>query len=359
MEYLVMKHKFKFAIIAMAMMASAGSVMADGVSVTPFVNFDAGVGSTTYNGKPGKIDQAAALGSYYSTSGFGFNGAADIGGGLKGVANVEGRFSVADGSQGDAGKIFGAASNAGLAGNFGTVTAGLHWSPYDGAWSTDSLEYNGFSAIGAAYNSKVQSDLGSSGHGSVASSILYVSPVYKNFTASAMWAPQANKTATQDAQIYSGFGLSYVSGPFNVKFATEHAPTSWVSEVRSTSNRDYTDSYIIGGSYNVGKFTFDASHKASTANGDAGSKASDEGYGLGLAYEISATDRVAFGWATDTVKADNVSDRTATSLGAQYTKQWAKGVVFYAGANLKDEINALVSKPYTTTLVAAGVRLSF
>jgi predicted porin len=359
----------KKTLVALAALASIGSAFAaDAVTLTPYVNFDAGLGVTTYGGAKDatgatKIDQGLAPASYYGSTGFGLNGSADIGSGLKAVANVEGRFSIADGAQGDAGKLFGAAANAGVAGGFGTITAGLNWSPFDSAWGTDALEYNGFSAVGAAYNTEIHADNGTSSHGSVRASILYVSPAFSGVTVSAMYAPQVDKTATTDATTYYGFGVSYANGPLSVNLGTEHISTL-TNGGPATKPDEYTDAYIIGAAYNLGALTVDASMKTSKVNGDDGNgntgTGKDTGFGVGAAYALSDTDKLAVGIATDKVTADGTSDDGKTnSFGIQYTKALSKNAKIYAGARKTDKTYVSTTTSYTTNLYAAGIRFSF
>ncbi|MFM8796763.1 MAG: porin, partial [Betaproteobacteria bacterium] len=73
--------------------------------------------------------------STLASSIWGMRGSENLGGGMRGVFNVEGDVSVANGNFNAAG-LFRRAANVGVAGGFGEVTAGLRMNPVIAAWAS-------------------------------------------------------------------------------------------------------------------------------------------------------------------------------------------------------------------------------
>lgn len=349
-------------VVALAAFTSAGSIFAQsGPTLSPYAIIDVGIGSTTYGGAPGKVDQGLLVASYSTpTTGIGLNGSIDLNDGLKVIANVQGRFNITDGALPSAGigagKLFGAAANAGFTGSFGTVTAGLNWGPYDSSFGTDALQYGLFSPSAYAYSTAAQIDYGTGGYGNVKNSVKYSSPSINGFDFSVIYAPQGDATPTSSGTTYVAAGINYVGEKFKLNAAAERSPSSIASTVVTTSSSNYTNAFHAGASYTFNSFTIDGSLKTAEAHGDT-TTIKDNGYGFGLSYVVTEKSKVAVGWATSTTTSQGQIDGKADSTGIMYTYSAAKGLTYYAGANITQSNWLNSPSTYVTTVYGTGVRL--
>jgi predicted porin len=353
----------KKTLIALAALAAFGSASAE---VTLYGKVDVGLSNTTTTG--GTDQGLQVLGNNYETSRFGIKGGADLTGGVKAIFQLEEGFKLGDGSNKAANSTFNRVSMAGLTGSFGTVSAGLQWSPYDSAWGWDALEYNGFSAANTVFYSGAHGDngTGNGGFGNVKNSIQYTTPDIAGFNASIMYANGADKTATTDATKYIGVGANYVAGPLNVNFGYESVPSSIQQATFTASNGtvftpaqgDKTGAYIIGASYNLGVATVGGAFEQ--ANVDyAGGTAKDSGYTFGVSFPVSKQTTLAASYAKETTTLNGASDGTATGFGAQVIYNWTAQMAVYGGVVQSKKTVVSYTAETTSTTYAAGLRYNF
>ena len=343
----------KKTLIAIAAIAAMGAASAQ---VTLYGKLDAGVSSVTNNKNNGidaatglKYDQGAQFGSgNYEGSRIGVKGSCAIAGGVKGLFQLEGGLGATDGSFSNFGRV----ATLGLAGSFGTVTAGLQWTPYDSAF-VDGLENNGFAPTFAAFCTSIHCDAGSfgatSGKGNTKNSIQYATPTFGGFNASALYAAGGEATALVSASTYTGFGLNYAAGPVGAQLATES-----VKDIAGA----IVNAWILTGSYNLGMAT--AFLGAEGADAAAGKST---GYSASVSVPVAKAVTLGLGYATDTQTSAGSVDGKINSAGVQAVYAWNAATAIYAGYN-KTDTTALgasgVAQPTTTaTKFATGVRYNF
>lgn len=128
----------KKTLVALAVLATAGSAFAAGhaapaSSVTLYGRLDGAVVNVDKANAAGQ--SLTALGdSTVATSIWGMRGSENLGGGMRGVFNIEGDVSVTSGNTSAAG-VFRRAANVGVAGGFGEVTLGIRLNPLIAAWA--------------------------------------------------------------------------------------------------------------------------------------------------------------------------------------------------------------------------------
>lgn len=343
----------KKTLIALAALAAFGSASAE---VTLYGKVDVGLLNETTTG--GTDQGLQVKGNNYETSRFGIKGGSDLTGGVKAIFQLEQGFNLADGSDKANNLTFNRVAMGGLTGSFGTVSAGLQWSPYDSAWGWDSNEYNGFSAANYVFYAGSHGDNGTGGFGNVKNSIQYTTPDFNGFNASLMYANGADKTATQSATTYVGFGANYAKGPLNVNFGYESVPSSKQLGTTLTAQGDKTTAYILGASYNLGVATIGGAYEQ--ANVDAlGASGKDAGYTFGVSFPVSKQTTLAANYASETTTAAGLTDGTAKGFGAQVIYNWTTQMAVYGGV-VQTKTTPLASTTETTyTKYAAGIRYNF
>ena len=329
----------KKTLIALAAVAAMGAASAE---VTLYGKLDAGVSVVNTTNA---VNQSAQIGSgNYEGSRIGVKGSSEIAGGVKGLFQLEGGLGATDGSFTNFGRV----ATLGLTGSFGTVTAGLQWTPYDSAF-VDGLENNGFAPTFAAFCTSIHCDAGSfgatSGKGNTKNSIQYATPTFGGFNASALYANGGDATALVSASSYSGFGLNYAAGPVAAQLATE--------SVKATSGA-IVNAWILTGSYNLGMAT--AFLGAEAADAAAGKST---GYSASVSVPVAKAVTVGLGYATDTQTRAGAADGKINSAGVQAVYAWNAATALYAGYRTTDTTAIASDVKLTTTKFATGVRYNF
>jgi len=334
----------KKTLTALAALAAFGSAFAQSApTVAVYGKVDIGLKQTTVTGG---IDQGLVPGaSNYEGSRYGIKGGSDLGMGLKASYQLEGGFNPADGTN-TPGQIFNRVSKIALSGGFGSVQAGMDWTPYDNAFN-DAMEYNGFSAMNNAFCKGVHCDTGSTGNGSAAASLQYTTPDMGGFNAVIMYAPGQNKTATQDASSYTGLGLNYARGPVAVNFAYEDS--------KPVGNGDKTNAWIAAASYDLGM----AKVFLALEQADAGKAGKDNGMSLGVSLPVSKQTTVGLGFATETTSVNGKSDGKAEGFGLQAVYALTPAAALYVGYSSTDTTVAGATAKSTATKFATGLRYNF
>lgn len=356
----------KKTLIAIAAIAAMGAASAE---VTLYGKLDAGVSSNKDESKT--VDQSAQIGSSnYEGSRIGVKGSSDIAGGVKGMFQIEGGLGATDGSF----TSFNRVTKLGLSGGFGAVQAGLDWSPYDNAFN-DAMEYNGFSAMSAAFGGGVHSDQGNTGNGNTKNSFQYTTPSFGGLNAVLMYANGGDATAAtpasagvytldpltgnpvltpvaavpaKSASSYTGVGVNYANGPLAVDFANEAK--------KPQGDGPTVNAWILAGSYNLGVASVFLA--AETADAGAG-VGKDTGTAVGVSMPVNKATTVALGYATEKTTLEAKSDGKTTSTGVQVVYAWNAATAIYAGYR-KTDTTALNSTTTTAaTKFATGVRYNF
>ena len=120
-------------LVALAVLAASGSAFAQASSVTLYGRLD---GAVVNVDKANTANQSlTAVGdSTVATSIWGMRGSEDLGGGMRGVFNVEGDVSVTNGAASAAG-LFRRGAFVGVSGGFGELTVGLRINPLIVTWA--------------------------------------------------------------------------------------------------------------------------------------------------------------------------------------------------------------------------------
>ena len=190
------KIAMKKTLIALAVLATSGAAMAQS-TFTLYGIADASLERQKGNGSVNKLSSGGLNGSR-----FGLKGSEDLGGGLKGVFQIESGFNIDDGSQAQGGRLFGRQAYLGVEGSFGAVRLGRQYSsignvadmvgvkPYDVLVLTKTISGSGNSGLTDAYR--------------VDNAVTYRTPSFYGFTAEAQYSLYTNAT--------NGAGATYVNG---------------------------------------------------------------------------------------------------------------------------------------------------
>jgi len=148
-----------------------------------------------------------------SGSRFGLKGSETLGNGLKVVFQLENGFSLDDGQLGNDKRLFGREARLGLEGGFGAVNIGRFGNLGSGN-GTFSIIGGMASPFGTSF-----ADAGTQGtlllNDRFDNSVVYVSPMFAGFQASAMYSFNTDGTEAADTDKntkYAGFGVTYTVG---------------------------------------------------------------------------------------------------------------------------------------------------
>ena len=203
--------KIKLFAAAAAALVSAGAFAQS--SVTMYGVVDAGVEwvnkAPNAAGTSGSSRFAMQSGNM-SGSRWGLRGVEDLGGGLKGVFNLESGFNIDDGHSAQGNRLFGRAAYVGLQGQWGQLTLGRQQNLlYDFALQYDPM------AISSRYSIASQ-DAYLAGR---ADNAIKYAGTFGGLTASVLYA--FNRDGNEQAGVTKlgrewSAGLNYASGPFSV-----------------------------------------------------------------------------------------------------------------------------------------------
>ena len=310
--------------VALAAIAAVGAASAQ---VTVYGKLDAAYTNTSAGSSVGL--------NGWETSRFGVK-ASDKVGSMTASVVLEGKLR--DNSNGQAAfQGFDRTATVGLAGGFGAVTIGNQWTPVDNAiWTTDALEYNGFTPLAAGL---WNADVGNTGMGNAKSSIQYATPDMNGFQGFLLVANNVTGN-TQGSTNYTGFGLNYVKGPLVINYANQSFDGTFAGGKQVSSASTKTNVFAIN--YNVGA----ANLYGGWVNTDNGSS-TETGYTLGVKVPMGANS-VSVGYASNKATAAG-KDTTIGAWGAQYIAAVTKATVAYVGLQSIDSANKY----------SAGLRVNF
>ncbi|MCP3713204.1 porin [Paraburkholderia sp. CNPSo 3274] len=184
---------------------------------------------------------------------FGLSGDEDLGGGLHAEFKLESGINIANGGLNDSnGNLFGRQAWVGVRGNFGTVRAGLQYSPFFN--SVYALDPRNMSQLGSSLVPFIDSTVVTAIF--TANALTYTSPVLGGLQGSVMFAPGGVAGNFQAGRAYSA-NLSYNwkgLGLFAGYYNGNEGPS--VSPLPSTLGMV---GRVIGASYKFGALTTKAS----------------------------------------------------------------------------------------------------
>lgn len=340
----------KKTLVALAALAAFGSAYAQ---VTVYGKVDVGVSNTKVT--QGLSDGWQVGSGNYETSRFGVKASQDIGNGMKVLGQYEFKVNAVESKPIENNRV----ATIGLTGGFGTVSAGLQWTPYDSAWGFDQLEYNGFSAAGGAWYKGRHGDNGNTGGGNAKKSIAYTTPDTNGFNATFMVGSSERNAAKNLLPQYVGVGANYASGPLSVNFGYENVASS-VHDTNaeifdpSLQAQDQTSAFVLGASYNFGPATVGAGFQSASAKIGA-STYRDSGSTLSVSVPLSAKTTIALGIASEKTKLGSATNSEFSSFGSQVVHKLTEQAAVYGG------LYQITNKgtDVKTTKIATGLRYNF
>ncbi|CAN7793718.1 porin [Caballeronia sp. LjRoot34] len=350
------------AIVAILLGGQEGLAQAQS-SVTLYGVVDAGLLYTSKSLNPATGGNAghqfSLLDSGSSASRFGIRGAEDLGGGVKAIFDLESGISTANGGFNNSnGNFFGRQAWVGVTGDFGTVQAGLQYSPFAlSLINTDARDASYFGSGAAIYiGSVLTTGLFNP------NAISYTSPVLAGFQGSVMMALGGQAGDFQAGRQYSA-RLKYKFDGLVIDAALYSGNAGGTAATIPVPSAIAFTGRTIGAIYQFGQMTL----KASFVNYKVAGSFDSRIYDGGFSYLITPAIKVDAGvWYTsDGNNTANHSIMAAT--GAQYylSKQTALygQIAFVNNRGAMDtglSINdALHEGPGSTTGVNVGIRHSF
>ena len=316
----------KKTLIALAAVAAVGAASAQ---VTVYGKLDVAYSNSSAGNSVGL--------SGWETSRLGVK-ASDKLGGMTASVVLEGKLR--DNTNGQAAfQGFDRTATVGLAGSWGAVTIGNQWTPVDNAiWTTDALEYNGFTPLAAGL---WNADGGNTGMGNAKSSIQYATPTMSGFQGFVLIANNVTGN-TQGATNYTGLGLNYGAGPLVINYAYQAYDGSYTSAsaagvtpvvAAAQVGTASTKTNVFAINYNVGA----ANLYGGMVSTEYTATSKETGYTFGVKVPV-AKDSVSVGFASNTVTASG-KDTTKTGWGAQYIMPLTAKTVAYGGIQSIDSAN--------------------
>jgi predicted porin len=267
-----------------------------------------------------------------------FNGAEDLGNGLKAIFQMEQAFDLTDGGG------FGSTNSTrqsyvGLAGSFGAVVAGRLQTPgyYVGkfdALASAAISPQAILAKGLMIGGAVASTIAPSNNGRLNSAAAYLSPNFGGF--SAVVAGSTSNYISEDATVTDtatdqgawALGLNYAIGPVAVGFVHHNIQNFAVSGANPGAATADAKENMFGASYNAGFLTVLGSYQ------DAKLKDADKNklYQVGVVVPVGAGN-IHFAYGKLDMKLDTMD---AKSMTVAYTHGLSKRTTAYAGYNKTD-----------------------
>lgn len=229
---------FAKTIVAAAVLACASSAALAQSNVTLYGVLDVGIQQTKLS--PGTTTTGLASG-LQSGSRFGLKGSEDLGGGMSASFQLENGFSVANGSLGQGGLIFGRQAWAGLNGDFGSIKLGRQYTPLFIALDTiDPFDF-GITGDGAGTGAVFRS-----AGVRMNNTVNYSTKDMAGFSATVAYG-FGNVAGNSSTNRQIGLGLNYAAGPLTLAFAYHDA--NLVTGANVPAGKSKTT--FIGGVYDL------------------------------------------------------------------------------------------------------------
>jgi predicted porin len=348
--------------LAAALALSCGMARAQS-SVTLYGVVDGGILYTSKTLDPATGKNAGSTFAMYdgglSPSRFGLRGVEDLGGGLKASFDLESGIDIGNGGFSNSnGNLFGRQAWVALDSNFGTLKAGLQFSPF--FLAIDYTDARSFALFGSGIVPYVDNVLATSVFN--ANAVSYTSPTIAGFTGSALIALGGQAGNFQSDRQYS-LSLKYEHGPLLVD-AAFYDGNSGPSPSPLPSTLAF-EGRTLGAAYRFGNLTA----KASFVNYKVAGSFNNNVYSGGLDYQPRPDIDLNGGvWVTSD-RNKTVNHSLLASVGAQYFL--SKNTALYAQVAVVNNHGAMdtglsvssLSQLYgvqgTTTGVDIGMRHTF
>ncbi|OAJ57325.1 porin [Paraburkholderia ginsengiterrae] len=291
-----MKHYRNYrGILASTLLGSVGLTAHAQSNVTLYGIVDAGILYTSKSVNPATGQNAghqlSLVTGGLTPSLFGLKGTEDLGGGMKAIFTLESGIDTTNGGLTDSnGNLFGRQAWVGIAGNFGTVKAGVQLSPFVlSLIATDPRSasyfgsgvpiYTGSVFVTGAFNSN---------------SISYVSPTIAGLQGSALLALGGVAGNFQAGRQYSA-SLNYTYGPLLISAAMYSGNAGGTASTTPIPSTVAFSGRTIGGSYQFDRIIV----KAVFVNYKIAGSFDNRVYGGGLSYQVTPDTNIDTGvWYT-------------------------------------------------------------
>lgn len=298
-----------------------------------------GVADIGYVRGTGDKFNSSTLGSGRNMSSrLGFKGEEDLGDGLKANFNLEGDFATDTGSGVKTPFVGWASSDnktptangsfqfnrvavLGLAGTWGSVTAGRNYTPtflLDAAY--DPFGENGAGASLITLTSAYFNTVGSVNHLRASSLITYTTPAHSSgLNLMLSIAPsQNNNTLPKDGE-FTGGKLGYANGPLRADMAWAKTKLMAAGDIKTSS---------VGASYDMGMVKPMVEYSRDEL-GAAGANAAKKSYLLGATAPLGQG-QARFSYAKAEKTADNTTAGNVTQMAIGYVYNLSKRTAMYA-----------------------------
>ena len=370
------KIAMKKTLIALAVLATSGAAMAQS-TFTLYGIADASLERIKGNGSVNRLTSGGLQGSR-----FGLKGSEDLGGGLKGVFQIESGFNLDDGTgaqsrsttndvkdtagtvtgttPGSTARLFGRQAYLGLEGSFGAVRLGRQYTPIGNV--ADMVGTKGYDVL------ILTKTLSAGGAYRADNAITYRSPSFSGFTAEGQYSLNVNGDETNSGTSPKqgraiSFNAIYANGP--IRAALGYIALDDVNTTVADAQK--RNELLVVAGYDLGVTNL-TGYMSETEVGTAAVKASSKMkvYGLNAAFPMGAitlTPGVALAKDVNGSNAAAKDDAVFYTLQAKY--DLSKRTALYsnitvvnnkAGAQLGFNTPALDSNSYG---VQVGVRHSF
>ena len=262
----------KKSLIALAVLAASGAAMAQS-SVTMYGIADVWVGyesrDTYANSTVTSTSDAVMKSGGVNGSRWGLKGSEDLGGGLKANFDFQAGFNLDDGSgTSTSATAFSRQSWVGLSGGFGATRIGRTTTPYDDVNGSSNAMFDSYLApfnriaSSTTYNARPNNTL------------YYQAPDLSGFSGAASYSLAESATADDTYSL----NLTYAGGPFKAQLAYQ---LEGGDDTNNIAERTFTR---IGGSWEMGAFTFKGSYGQVENAGGFKERGADE-WQLGLDFK--------------------------------------------------------------------------
>lgn len=264
-------------------------------SVTLYGIVDAGLLYTSRTLDPATGHNAGHQFSFISggvgPSLFGLRGTEDLGGGFQTMFALESGIDMANGGFNDSnGNLFGRQAWVGVAGGFGTVKAGLQYSPF--ALSIIAMDPRNTSSFGSGVPLYIGNVFVTGVFN--ANAVSYTSPMIAGFQGSALFALGGTPGNFQAGRQYSA-SLDYHAGPFAVSAAMYSGNAGGTATTTPIPSTVEFSGRTIGGSYQAGDLTV----KLNYVNYKVAGSFDNRVYGAGASYLVTPAANINGGvWYT-------------------------------------------------------------
>ena len=320
-------------------------------SVNLYGLMDVFVGKTTSKDSVGGVVTKTDAGTSLTSGGlngsrWGLRGSEDLGGGLKATFQLEAGFSA---DTGVAAGGFNRTSKVGLSGAFGSIEMGRQY--------TQMYQLvDGFDAQGTSTFSTTNALFGNGLAPSIRwdNSVVYTSPNFGGFTASAQYAFGEDGTSTTSSSRGLGVSAAYVSGDLAVKGVYESVKSAGPSATTAKST-GLAASYDFKAVKVLAQFV---NQKDGLASG-----VKDQGLVLGAMVPVGASGSVNVAYGRDKTRyvATGADSSKASSFGVEYLHSLSKRTTVYAGVNnvKYTDLDAVVETTSKDRVYGLGIRHRF